>query len=65
MSPLMPEPIQHDYCGNCHLATPTWRKRCIHCYEPIGRSAKEGNSTGSYKHAAARSRSRSKVQPSA
>ena len=19
------------YCRSCHLATPSWRKRCIHC----------------------------------
>jgi hypothetical protein len=65
MSPLMPEPLKHDYCGNCHLATPTWRKRCIHCYEPIGRSSKDSKGAGSYKIAAVRNPGRSRVQPNA
>ena len=23
--------IDEVYCAQCHLATPTWRNRCIHC----------------------------------
>ncbi len=34
--PLMQIPVKaldQIYCGSCHLATPTWRQRCIHCRE--------------------------------
>jgi hypothetical protein len=23
------------YCENCHLATPTWRQKCLHCAKPF------------------------------
>ena len=23
------------YCERCHLATPIWRKKCIHCSMPL------------------------------
>ena len=65
MSPLMSEPIKHDYCSNCHLATPSWRKRCIHCYEPIERSSKDRKSGGNYKISSLRNPSGSRVHPSA
>jgi hypothetical protein len=29
---------QEVYCTRCHLATPAWRNRCIHCSEPLQRS---------------------------
>lgn len=33
----MPEkPLEHLYCPHCHLATPTWRQRCIHCKQKLG-----------------------------
>jgi hypothetical protein len=27
--------LMEVYCEHCHLATPTWRKRCLHCAEPL------------------------------
>ena len=29
--PAATEPIEMVYCEHCHLATPIWRNRCIHC----------------------------------
>jgi hypothetical protein len=28
---------QEIYCGQCHLATASWRNRCIHCFKPLQR----------------------------
>jgi len=25
------KPLPSVYCSSCHLATPIWRGRCIHC----------------------------------
>jgi hypothetical protein len=29
------ESIENVYCQRCHLATPEWRARCIHCQAPL------------------------------
>ncbi|MBI2816360.1 MAG: hypothetical protein HYX72_05445 [Acidobacteria bacterium] len=31
---IQEKPLAQVYCANCHLATPTWRRRCIHCLKP-------------------------------
>ena len=31
--------LDHVYCASCHLATTTWRKKCIHCSKPWSRTA--------------------------
>jgi hypothetical protein len=28
---------QEVYCEQCHLATPVWRKRCIHCSRALSK----------------------------
>jgi len=28
--------IESVYCPRCHLASPAWRDRCIHCQFPLG-----------------------------
>src|SRR5580704_337261 len=28
---------QEVYCERCHLATPVWRKRCIHCSRALSK----------------------------
>lgn len=37
---------EETYCSHCHLATPTWRKRCIHCHEPLNPEEPERPSRG-------------------
>jgi hypothetical protein len=32
--PAQEKPLQQVYCDQCHLATPVWRARCIHCLQP-------------------------------
>jgi hypothetical protein len=32
--PLQEKPLEQVYCDQCHLATPVWRTRCIHCLQP-------------------------------
>ena len=27
--------IEQVYCEHCHLATPTWKRKCIHCGERL------------------------------
>ena len=34
------ETLEQIYCENCHLATPTWRKRCIHCSKELSFKSK-------------------------
>ena len=29
------ELIETVYCNHCHLATPIWRSRCLHCKAPL------------------------------
>ena len=36
------ESLEQIYCENCHLATPTWRKKCIHCTKPLQWNTKSG-----------------------
>ncbi len=32
--------LEQVYCTECHLATPTWRKKCIHCTAPLNLAEK-------------------------
>ena len=34
MSTLV-EAIKETYCEKCHLATPAWKLKCIHCGQPL------------------------------
>jgi hypothetical protein len=52
-----PRPSAEEvYCAHCHLATPSWRERCIHCFKPLGQSDEsdarrlEGGSKGKKHH---------------
>ncbi len=29
------KPIREVACGQCHMYTPAWRERCIHCNRPL------------------------------
>lgn len=38
---IVEQPVRWEtYCPHCHLATPTWRERCIHCAKPLVQSDK-------------------------
>jgi len=39
--PVLVESIEQIYCEHCNLATPTWRKRCIHCKVVLSLKSKE------------------------
>jgi len=46
---ILAETVEHAYCDHCNLATPTWRKRCIHCVGPLYlRSKKKRIAPNSY-----------------
>jgi len=45
MSVLM-EVIEQIYCDHCHLATPAWKRRCIHCSGPSHPAPDEKKITG-------------------
>ena len=32
------------YCGHCHLATPSRKEKCIHCFKPLAPLAGSGKS---------------------
>jgi hypothetical protein len=34
---VLPRLGEEGYCTRCHLATPSWRNRCIHCFQPLRR----------------------------
>ncbi len=34
-SPSVRASVNEVYCGHCHLATPSWREKCIHCFKPL------------------------------
>ncbi len=50
---IVMESIAEVYCAHCHLATPTWREKCIHCANPLSGNrnlrviARDSNSDGS------------------
>ena len=41
-SPTFQPGVSEVYCGQCHLATPSWREKCIHCYKPLAPPAGSG-----------------------
>lgn len=38
--------IEHIYCEHCHLATPTWKRKCIHCGERLRANTEKMELTG-------------------
>jgi len=32
---LLVEAIEETYCEQCHLATPVWKLKCIHCGQSL------------------------------
>lgn len=35
MQEILTGRLEQIYCEHCHLATPTWRGKCIHCAKPV------------------------------
>lgn len=35
------ESIEETYCEHCHLATPLWKRQCIHCGTRFGADLEE------------------------